>query len=73
MHKLTIENFKSYREATEITIADLTLNVGMNSVGKSTMIQSILLLSRIASDTNDDDHVFLNDKEGLELGLREYG
>lgn len=47
MKKLTIENFKSYKNRTAIIFSDITLNVGMNSVGKSTVTQSLLLMNQL--------------------------
>ena len=44
MNKLTISNFKGYAESTSVDFSDLTINVGMNSVGKSTVVQSLLLV-----------------------------
>jgi predicted ATPase len=44
MNKVTVSNFKGYAESTSISFSDLTINVGMNSVGKSTAIQSLLLV-----------------------------
>jgi hypothetical protein len=44
--KWTIENFKSFRKKTEIELAPVTIFAGANSSGKSTIIQSILVLKQ---------------------------
>ena len=44
MHKIGIKNFKCFREKSDIHFSDITINVGINSVGKSTFIQSLLLI-----------------------------
>lgn len=43
---LTIERFKSYRDATTIDLAPLTVILGRNNSGKSTIIQALLLLKQ---------------------------
>lgn len=42
----SIANFKSFNENVKIALAPITLFVGANSSGKSTIIQSILLLKQ---------------------------
>lgn len=42
--ELSITNFKCFREKTIIPLNDLTVLAGINSVGKSTLIQALLLL-----------------------------
>jgi AAA ATPase domain len=42
----SIENFKSFRNKTDIEFAPVTVFAGANSSGKSTIIQSILLLKQ---------------------------
>ena len=44
--KWKIANFKSYQKPIEIDMAPLTLLCGPNSSGKSTIIQSILLITQ---------------------------
>ncbi|RLJ86624.1 AAA family ATPase [Planococcus citreus] len=53
LSKMQINNFKSI-ESTEINFASFTFLVGMNSSGKSTVIQSLLLAAQnLASQTNN--------------------
>ena len=42
----SIENFKSFAGRTDISLAPITVFAGANSSGKSTIIQSILLLKQ---------------------------
>jgi AAA ATPase domain len=44
--KWSIANFKSFRNRTDIELAPVTVFAGANSSGKSTIIQSILLLKQ---------------------------
>lgn len=41
--RLTIENFKAF-EYAELNLTELNLLTGVNGVGKSSVIQSLLLL-----------------------------
>ena len=53
LSKLDIENFKSISHQT-FTLKPLTILTGLNSTGKSSLIQSILLLSKSYSNTKQD-------------------
>src|SRR3954454_9557143 len=46
LKRWSIENFKSFSGRTDITLAPITVFAGANSSGKSTIIQSILLLKQ---------------------------
>jgi|SRR5579862_767952 len=46
LKRWSIENFKSFQDRTDIDLAPITLFAGANSSGKSTIIQSILLLKQ---------------------------
>ena len=46
LEQLTIEGFKAFGERVEIPLAPLTLIYGPNSAGKSSIIQSLLLLKQ---------------------------
>ena len=48
LSSFTIENFKSYREAT-LKLAPLTVLIGANASGKSNAIEGLRLLSWIAA------------------------
>jgi predicted ATPase len=43
---VAIENFKSYRDRTEVSLGLLTVVVGRNNSGKSSVIQALLLLKQ---------------------------
>jgi predicted ATPase len=57
--RIKINNFKAFREA-EINLSKLNLFTGMNGMGKSTFIQSLLLLRQ------SDAH-FIPEIQGLQL------
>lgn len=58
--KWKIANFKSIREAPEIDLGPLTIFAGANSSGKSTFIQSILLIAQTLSHKVSSRSVVLN-------------
>ena len=53
LSKLDIENFKNISHQV-FTLKPLTILTGLNSTGKSSLIQSILLLSKCYSNTKQD-------------------
>lgn len=57
LERLTIEGFKAFGKETSITFKPITLIFGANSAGKSSIIQSLLLL-----------HELQRAKEGVQLG-----
>lgn len=66
--KLHIKNFKCF-EDIEIPIKRLTTLVGANGMGKSSVIQSLLLLRQsIESKNGHSNHIPLNGPWGLNLG-----
>lgn len=73
--EIKIQNFKCYSNLTTIEMAELTACVGMNSMGKSTLIQALLLIRqtyetmrRYAETKKRKVTVFLNDRYALQLG-----
>jgi len=56
----TVSNFKSIREQVNVDFAPLTLFVGQNSAGKSTLIQSILLTAQTVQSNVTTRSVVLN-------------
>lgn len=75
MNKLTITNFKGYALPTSVEFSNLTVNVGMNSVGKSTVVQSLLLIrhtldeiQKYAGTQQTDLTIPLNGPYDLQLG-----
>ena len=51
---LTIERFKSFEQPTRIDLAPLTIILGRNNSGKSSIIQSLLLLKQTLNDPRSD-------------------
>ena len=64
---LNIENFKCFKKQ-RIQLADLTVLVGANGAGKSSVVQSMLLL-RQAIESPTIREVRLNGPYGLSLGI----
>lgn len=62
---LTIDNFKCFKHI-ELGLPNLTVLVGSNGMGKSTIIQSLLLIR--SSRESDNENVELNGPYGLSLG-----
>lgn len=80
MHKeLNIENFKCFSEKTKIRLGKINVCLGENSVGKSSVIQSCILIRQIYEQAVKyrgtqirDYHIQLNDIYGLQLGDAEH-
>lgn len=51
---ITIKKFKSFDSETKIDLAPLTVIVGRNNSGKSTLIQGLLLLKQTLADPRSD-------------------
>lgn len=58
--KWMLSNFKSVRNAPELDFAPITLFVGQNSAGKSTVLQSILLTAQTIQSNSRSKSVVLN-------------
>ena len=77
MDNMTIANFKGYTSPTTLEFSEITIHAGMNSVGKSTAVQA-LLLTRYAvecemklgfdSDKKREYYIPLNGPFDLHLG-----
>lgn len=52
MDKLILENFRTYKNRTEIDFAPITILTGKNNSGKSTLLKAILLLSDYLNSDN---------------------
>lgn len=55
-----VSNFKSVRDTTELDLGPITIFAGNNSSGKSTLLQSILLISQTLSSKVSSKSVVLN-------------
>lgn len=60
MKSILIENFKGFQGLNQIPVAPLTVLVGSNNAGKSSVLQSLLLLHK-AAGANVGESVWLND------------
>lgn len=60
MKSILIENFKGFQGLNQIPVAPLTVLVGGNNAGKSSVLQSLLLLHK-AAGANAGESVWLND------------
>ena len=58
--KWKLANFKSVKDETQLDFAPLTIFAGTNSSGKSTLLQSILLISQTLLDKDSTRQVVLN-------------
>ncbi len=65
--KITLENFKVFRYATEFPLAKINLLTGINGRGKSTMLQSILLFKQSIEQNENTNRFFLNGS-AMDLG-----
>ena len=70
---LSIEGYKCFKEETTFELNNITLLTGANSAGKSSVIQSLLLLKKISkgsiTESNPWIDLDLNDPNyALELG-----
>lgn len=74
IRKIMIQNFKCFSKQTLIEMSNLTANVGMNSVGKSSLIQALLIVRQIYDTLNEHKvsaeglNIDLNGKYALQLG-----
>ena len=59
---LIIENFKGIAERAEIEIKPITLIIGPNSSGKSSIIHALACLSQTAKLPNNTRHLILDDE-----------
>ena len=74
--KWKVFNFKSIQKETELDLKPLTIFAGANSSGKSTLIQSILLIAQTLSSKIESKSVVLNGlytKLGQFDDVRSYG
>lgn len=75
MKEIVLANFKGYTVPKSISFSDITINVGMNSVGKSTIVQSLLIvrqtfdeLTKYSGTQKQDFRILLNGPYDLQLG-----
>lgn len=61
LHSIKLKNFRSYKEETEIKIDDLTVFVGKNDIGKSTVLEAL----DIFFNDGKGDYVVKLDKDDI--------
>ncbi|WP_400193309.1 DUF3696 domain-containing protein [Hymenobacter sp. B81] len=57
---LTLENFKGFGKLSDLQIKPITILCGTNSCGKSSILQSLLLLKQTVESKNPHQNVILN-------------
>lgn len=67
LKELWLEGFKAFKEFQEIELAPLTLIFGANSSGKSSIIQSLLMLKQSALANKGEDFLVLRG-DAVDLG-----
>ena len=50
---IRLKNFKCYKDSTEIPLRPLTILIGANNSGKSTILQALLILKQTLDDPSD--------------------
>ena len=60
LESIALENFKSFKELSELKIKPITILCGTNSCGKSSILQSILLLKQTVESKNPNITLLLN-------------
>src|SRR5262245_30217676 len=68
LQSLAIENFKAFGQRQEIPLAPITLIFGANSSGKSSLLQSLLLLKQTLDEVERPDTVLLPKGKLVDLG-----
>lgn len=62
LNSILVDNFKSYENMTRIPISDLSVLMGANSSGKSTALQTLLLLKQTIECNSLDIDLLLSGK-----------
>ena len=60
LESIASDNFKSFEELPELRIKPITILCGTNSCGKSSILQSILLLKQTVESKNPNQTLLLN-------------
>lgn len=66
--KITLENFKGFATNQSIEIKPITLIYGANSSGKSSILQSLLLMKQTLEQSNDPNAILLSKGKYIDLG-----
>ena len=57
-----LENFKSYRTLQRINVSDLSILLGANSSGKSSVLQALLLIKQTVECNSADINLLMSGK-----------
>lgn len=68
LRELLIENFKAFAQEQKITLAPITLLFGENSSGKSSILQTLLLLKQTIEEVESPEIVLLPKGKTVDLG-----
>lgn len=60
LKSISLENYKCFKEKTDIDIAPLTVLCGVNSSGKSSILKSLLMLKQTAESNNTDGSIIFS-------------
>jgi predicted ATPase len=60
LDKITLENFKAFKKLDNLPIKPITILCGTNSSGKSSILQSILMLKQTLESINPNQTLLLN-------------
>jgi predicted ATPase len=58
--KLRIKNFKSFKDSGEVKLSPINLLLGQNSSGKSSLLQSFLIIKQTLESPYSDEPVIIN-------------
>jgi len=60
LHQIVMKNFKCFKARTEIPLKSINLLTGINGRGKSTALQSVLLMRQSLEHSRTTDHLIFN-------------
>jgi len=60
LENITLENFKAFKSLNQLALRPVTILSGINSCGKSSILQSILLLKQTVESKNPNQTLLLN-------------
>ena len=60
LDNITLENFKSFKKLEDLKVKPITILCGTNSCGKSSILQSILMLKQTFEGKNPNQNLLLN-------------
>ncbi len=66
--RISLENFKGFSKKQSIELKPITLIYGSNSSGKSSILQSLLLLKQTLEQSNDKSSILLSKGKYVDLG-----